>query len=65
MPPRSHMSAEEYRNNNSTTINHFYEKLFRLKNLLNTSTAKEIALNRDRFMHEFIEEFLLEWEGEK
>ncbi len=61
--PRTNMSAEQYRKNKGTTINHFYEKLFKLKELMNTETAKQIAENREKYMHEFIDEFLLEWNG--
>lgn len=63
--PSLNMTRDEYRKHISTTINHFYEKLFRLKELLNTSTAKEIAEHRDRFMHEYVDEFLLEWVGKR
>lgn len=57
------MNAEEYRNHVSTTINHFYEKLFLLKELMNTDTAKKIASKRDAYMKSYISEFLEEWEG--
>lgn len=63
--PNLHMTREEYRRHVSTTVNHFYEKLFRLKDLMNTQTAREIAAHRDRFMHEYIDEFLLEWDGKR
>lgn len=62
--PKLHMTGDEYKNHISTTINHFYEKLFKLKDLMNTSTGKEIAEHRDNFMHTYINEFLLEWAGE-
>ena len=57
------MDANEYIENEGTTINHFYEKLFKLKDMMNTETAKEIARNRDEFMREYIKRFLDEWEG--
>lgn len=60
--PAEHMTEEEYRTRNGTTVNHFYEKLFLLKDLMNTETAKQIAERRDAFMHEFIDEFLSEWD---
>ena len=61
--PTPDMDAKAYRQHKSTTINHFYEKLFLLKDMLNTKTAKAIAEHRDAFMHAFLEEFLREWEG--
>ena len=61
--PNLEMDAEEYRNHISTTINHFYEKLFMLKNLMNTDIAKSIAQDRESYMKEYISEFMDEWEG--
>ena len=63
--PKSFKSTESYRIENGTTINHFYEKLFFLKDLMNTETAKKIASKREKFMKKFLEEFYKEWEGEK
>ena len=63
IPPVLDMNAEEYRNHVSTTLNHFYEKLFLLKGLMNTETAKEIARQRDEYMRSYVSEFLDEWEG--
>ena len=40
-----------------TAINHFYEKLFKLKNLMYTKTAKKIAINREKFMKAFLKRF--------
>ena len=59
------MTKEEYVKSESTTINHFYEKLFKLTSLMNTQTAQEIAKTRESFMRKFVEEFLDEWEGNK
>lgn len=61
--PNEFKSTEEYRNSQSHTINHFYEKLFKLRAQLNTKTAKEIALKREKFMKEFLKEFYAEWSG--
>lgn len=60
--PKENMNSEQYANNeNSTTVNHFYEKLFLLKDMMNTETAKKIAMEREDFMHKFLEEFYREW----
>ena len=61
--PRMDMGEEEYFRNEGTTINHFYEKLLLLTDLMNTATAKDIALARERYMKDFIAEFMAEWDG--
>ena len=61
--PALNMNGEEYRNHTSTTVNHFYEKLFLLKGMMNTATAKRIAEDRENYMKSFIAEFLAEWDG--
>lgn len=61
--PDISMNAGKYRNHISTTINHFYEKLFQLKDLMNTDTAKKIAGQRENYMKAYISEFLDEWDG--
>ena len=48
-----------------STIEHFYDKLFKLKDLMNTESARKIATERDRFMREYIDEFYAEWNGNK
>ena len=60
--PIAHASFEEYKNSKGTTINHFYEKLLLLKNLMNTKTGKKIAEERNKFIKDYLKEFFKEWE---
>ncbi len=62
--PKEYKSKEEYINSDSSTINHFYEKLLLLKDLMNTETGKHIAEHRHKFMELFLEEFFKEWNCE-
>ena len=63
--PKHHVSFEQYKNSKSTTINHFYEKLLLLKDLMNTETARKIADRRHAFMEMFLERFFKEWNENK
>jgi uncharacterized protein len=63
--PNSQMTKEEYKNNDSPTINHFYEKLLLLKDKMNTVSGKAIAAERHRYMEGFLAQFYAECNGEK
>lgn len=63
IPPVMHNSFEAYKSNQSHTLNHFYEKLFLLKERMNTEAAKHIAEQRHHYMETFVQQFLSEWEG--
>ncbi len=61
--PNLHMSRDQYKKNDSPTINHFYEKLLLLKDKMNTATGKAIAQQRHQYMEGFLAQFFAEWEG--
>ena len=61
--PEMHTSFEQYKNSQGTSINHFYEKLLLLKELMNTATAKQIAEKRHAVMEDYLNQFYREWEG--
>ena len=61
--PRDYKDVKEYRLSDSSTINHFYEKLLKLKDALNTKTAKKMAKNRHEFMVSYLQQFYDEVNG--
>jgi len=63
--PRENLTSEEYKkNSDSTTINHFYEKLLKLKDKMYTEVGKKIAIERHSYMEQFLIRFYSEWNGE-
>ncbi|MFT5849943.1 MAG: hypothetical protein ACI9H6_000771, partial [Patiriisocius sp.] len=65
IPPNLNMSKDEYKKSDAPTLNHFQEKLFLLKDLMNTETGKQMAKQRHDFMVTYVEQFLAEWDGER
>ena len=63
--PVLNMDEASYRKHKSSTINHFYEKLLLLKDMMNTDSAKRLASMRHQFMLNYLEEFYDEIEGKK
>jgi len=59
----AHQTFEQYKGNTSTSLNHFYEKLFLVKDRINTKTARVLASKRHEYMQKFVETFLHEWDG--
>ena len=57
MPLQEYADSVAYHKSDAPTINHFYEKLLKLKDLMNTETGKEIALERHNYMLDFLEQF--------
>jgi uncharacterized protein len=45
-----------------STIGHFYDKLLKLKDLMNTETGKRLAEERHSILEKFLNEFYIEWE---
>jgi uncharacterized protein len=60
---KKHKSFEAYKNANGTSINHFYEKLLLLKDLMNTKTGKKMAQRRHKFIEQYLDRFIKEWDG--
>jgi uncharacterized protein len=63
--PNIYHSKEAYKKSDSNTINHFYEKLFLLKDMMNTQFGKQIAHERHEFMETYLNRFFHEWDGLK
>jgi len=61
--PEEHLTKESYKNTTAPTINHFYEKLLLLKDMMNTETGKVMATERHNFMLLYLEHFYKEWSG--
>lgn len=62
---RMNMSESEYRNKETASVTHFYEKLLLLKDLMVTETGKKLALQRHEFMLAFIDQLKIETSEEK
>ena len=65
LKPREELTPEEYRNGESTAIMHFYEKLLKLKDLMNTKYGNELAKGRHEFLETYLEQFYAEWDGKR
>jgi uncharacterized protein len=63
LPPRQGLDQKAYRGGKSTSANHFHEKLFKLKDMMNTATGRAIAEERHAYMAGFLDRFMAEWDG--
>lgn len=63
LAPRQGLDARAYREGRSTSINHFHEKLLKLKGLMNTEPGRALAEERHRYMEGFLARFSAEWDG--
>lgn len=53
--PRENMSVEEYRTKKTASVTHFYEKLLKLSEGMQTKKGKELAIERHAFIELFLE----------
>lgn len=60
--PVLHATAADYKAAQGTSLNHFHEKLFLLKDRMNTASGRVLAETRHRYMQDFVAQFLAEWE---
>ncbi|ERJ13539.1 HD domain-containing protein [Haloplasma contractile] len=61
--PQQYENFESYKKSNSPTLNHFYEKLLLLKDLMNTESATELAKKRTEYMKQYLQQFYSEWDA--
>jgi uncharacterized protein len=64
-PTLKKISPAEYKKDKTTAINHFYEKMLKLKSLMNTKTGRRLARQRHAFMKKYLAEFFAEWDGKR
>jgi len=61
VPPVMHSKKEDYLKSKTHTVNHFYEKLLKIKERVRTNSGKKIANQRHDFMLIFLNQFYTEW----
>jgi len=54
----------QYDGKSETSTNHIQEKLLRIRDTINTETAKKIADERHTYVEQFLERLLREWKAE-
>lgn len=55
---------KRYDGKSTTSVNHIYEKILKVKDTFSTDTAKKMAEERHEFVEQFLERLLKEWNGE-
>ena len=64
-PLQEYADSVAYHKSDAPTINHFYEKLLKLKELMNTQTGEKIARERHNYMLQFLDRFYDECDAKK
>lgn len=64
-PRRKKLTQAQYKKDDDTAINHFYQKLLKLQDLMNTPSGKRLARQRHAYMQKFLVEFFVEWSGKR
>ena len=59
---QEYKDSKAYHKSDAPTINHFYEKLLKLKDLMNTKSGKQMARERHQYMLDFLDQFYREWD---
>ncbi len=60
--PRKILNYKDYLKSGSTSVNHFYEKIFLLKEQMNTASGRALADEREQYMRDYLRRFKTEWE---
>jgi uncharacterized protein len=61
--PSKFITKEEYKTTEAPSINHFYEKLLKLKNMMYTKLGRKMAKRRHRFLNLYLKQFFKDWKG--
>ena len=61
--PSKSITKEEYKTTEAPSINHFYEKLLKLKDMMYTKLGRKMAKRRHRFLNLYLKRFFKEWKG--
>ncbi len=62
---RTEMTEQQYREAQTSSVTHFYEKLLLLKDQMTTETGKQMAEERHEFMLSFLKQLQKETDGNK
>jgi len=61
--PNKSITKEKYKITEAPSINHFYEKLLKLKDMMYTKLGRKMAKRRHRFLNLYLKQFFKEWKG--